>query len=219
MNVRNVFLILSTGILAAIAGIYFIWPPILWSLILVLPIVFIGYKDILQTKKAIRRNFPVIGNFRYMLEEIRPEIMQYFVETDTEGRPINRIHRSIVYQRAKQQLDTTPFGTQENVYDAGYEWMNHSIAALDAHDLEENPRVKVGSPDCTKPYDLSVFNVSAMSFGSLSKNAIMALNGGAAIGGFAHNTGEGGISPYHDKFGGDLIYQIGTGYFGCRTKE
>ena len=219
MNVRNVFLILSTGILAAIAGIYFIWPPILWSLILVLPIVFIGYKDILQTKKAIRRNFPVIGNFRYMLEEIRPEIMQYFVETDTEGRPINRIHRSIVYQRAKQQLDTTPFGTQENVYDAGYEWMNHSIYAKDPHSLDHNPKVTIGGPDCLQPYSASILNISAMSFGSLSKNAVLAMNKGAKMGEFAHNTGEGGVSPYHEEHGGDLIWQIGTGYFGCRTKE
>jgi glutamate synthase domain-containing protein 2 len=115
--------------------------------------------------------------------------------------------------------DTTPFGTQLNVYAEGYEWMNHSIAALDGHDLNNDPRVRVGGPDCKKPYDLSLLNISAMSYGSLSANAIMALNGGAAIGGFAHNTGEGGISPYHAKLGGDLIYQIGTGYFGCRSDE
>jgi len=144
---------------------------------------------------------------------------QYFVESDTDGRPFSRIFRDIVYQRAKNVRDTSPFGTQLDVYAEGYEWMNHSIAALDHHDIDSNPRVLIGGPDCKKPYSCSLFNVSAMSFGSLSKNAIMALNGGAAIGGFAHNTGEGGISPYHIKHGGDLIYQIGTGYFGCRSKD
>jgi len=165
------------------------------------------------------RNFPLIGRSRYMAEWMRPKLYQYFIEPDTEGAPIPRIFRSTIYQRSKKVTDTTPFGTQLNVYDEGYEWMNHSIAAIDSKDLDNNPRVRVGGSDCKKPYDLSLLNVSAMSYGSLSANAIMAMNGGAAIGGFAHNTGEGGISPYHKKFGGDLIYQIGTGYFGCRSEE
>ena len=183
------------------------------------PIIAVGIIDMVQKKHSIRRNFPVLGNFRYMMEAIRPEIMQYFVETDIEGRPIPKIIRSLVYQRAKKALDTEPFGTQLDVYRAGYEWMEHSIYARNHHESNGMERVMVGGPDCKKPYNASILNISAMSFGSLSKNAIMALNQGAKQGGFAHNTGEGGISPYHLKPGGDIIWQVGTGYFGCRTKE
>ncbi len=190
-----------------------------WLLLLAVPLVLIGLYDMFQTKHAILRNFPLAGRSRYIAEWLRPKLYQYFVEPDTQGRPIPRIFRSTVYQRAKKETDTTPFGTQLDVYAEGYEWMNHSILPLDFHDLNHDPRVLVGGPDCKKPYSLSILNISAMSFGSLSANAIMALNGGAKIGGFAHNTGEGGISPYHKKYGGDLIYQIGTGYFGCRSKE
>tara|TARA_R110001592_G_scaffold8105_2_gene44623 strand:- start:174485 stop:175981 length:1497 start_codon:yes stop_codon:yes gene_type:complete len=192
-------------------------PSILWILFIVVPIIVLGLVDIFQTKHAIRRNFPVIGNFRYLLEDIRPEIMQYFVETDTEGRPINRIFRSLIYQRAKKANDTTPFGTQMDVYAAGYEWMDHSIYANNHADIQHESRILVGGKDCLQPYSASILNISAMSFGSLSKNAVLAMNTGAKIGGFAHNTGEGGISPYHKQPGGDLIWQIGTGYFGCRT--
>lgn len=190
-----------------------------WLLLLLVPILLLGIYDALQRKHSITRNFPVLGHGRYIAEWLRPKMYQYFVESDTDGRPFSRIFRDIVYQRAKNVRDTSPFGTQLDVYAEGYEWMNHSIAALDHHDIEANQRVLIGGPDCKKPYSCSIFNVSAMSFGSLSKNAVMALNGGAAIGGFAHNTGEGGISPYHSKHGGDLIYQIGTGYFGCRSKD
>jgi len=175
--------------------------------------------DFFQKKSAIKRNFPVLGRSRFVAEWLRPKLYQYFIESDTDGRPFSRLKRNIVYQRAKGVNDTTPFGTQLNVYDEGYEWMNHSINPIDAHTMDEHPRVTIGGKNCKQPYSCSVFNVSAMSFGSLSKNAVMALNGGAAIGHFAHNTGEGGIAPYHDKYGGDLIYQIGTGYFGCRTKD
>lgn len=191
----------------------------LWLFIVVGPVLLIGIFDIIQTKHTIRRNFPVIGNFRYMLEKIRPEIMQYFVETDTEGRPIDRLNRSVIYQRAKKVNDTTPFGTQLNVYDIGYEWMDHSIYALNVSRAKNDLRVHVGGTECTKPYNASILNISAMSFGSLSKNAILAMNTGAKIGDFAQNTGEGGLSPYHLEPGGDLIWQIGTGYYGCRTKE
>ncbi len=190
-----------------------------WLLLPLLPIILLGIYDMTQNKHAIMRNFPILGRARYFMEEIRPKLYQYFIESDTNGMPFNRINRSIIYQRAKQELDTAPFGTQLNVYEEGYEWMDHSIASLDPHKLDENPKVLIGGPACKKPYKASVFNVSAMSFGSLSKNAIQALNGGAKLGDFAHNTGEGGISPYHSKPGGDLIYQIGTGYFGCRTKD
>lgn len=190
-----------------------------WVLaVLMIPIA-IGIYDVFQTKHAITRNFPLVGRSRYAAEWLRPKLYQYFVESDTDGAPIPRIFRSIIYQRAKKVNDTTPFGTQLNLYAEGYEWMNHSILPIDFRKLNHDPRVRVGGPDCAKPYDLSLYNVSAMSYGSLSANAIKALNGGAAIGGFAHNTGEGGISNHHMEFGGDLIYQIGTGYFGCRNEE
>ncbi|NNE26343.1 MAG: FMN-binding glutamate synthase family protein [Saprospiraceae bacterium] len=216
---KSFLLIVILFVLASIgSGIYF-HPGFYLLLIITLPLLVLTLIDINQKKHALLRNFPVLGRTRYMAEWLRPKFYQYFIEPDTDGRPFSRLNRNIIYRRAKNVLDTAPFGTQLNVYDEGYEWMNHSINALDPHNLDHHPRVKVGGKDCTQPYMCSVFNVSAMSFGSLSKNAIMALNGGAAMGGFAHNTGEGGISPYHNKFNGDLIYQIGTGYFGCRDED
>ncbi len=219
MNVRTIFIWLSVITLCLIGLWYTVWKPVIWSLVLIGPIILVGILDMIQKRHAIRRNFPVIGNFRYMLESIRPEIMQYFVETDTEGRPIPKIMRSLIYRRAKDVRDTEPFGTQLDVYDAGYEWMEHSIYAKNLEDLNGVDRVLVGGPHCKLPYNASILNISAMSFGSLSKNAVLALNQGAKIGGFAHNTGEGSICSYHLEHGGDLIWQIGTGYFGCRTKE
>ena len=217
---RNEFSVFAIVSLLVVAGIgHFLWQPFWWILIILLPILALGFYDMFQAKHAIMRNFPILGRGRYLMEELRPKIYQYFIESDTNGTPISRIYRKIVYERAKKEQDTAPFGTQLNVYSEGYEWMNHSIAALDHHDLNQDPRVVVGGADCKQPYNASLFNVSAMSFGSLSKNAVLALNGGAKLGNFAHNTGEGGISPYHLKPGGDLIYQIGTGYFGCRSKE
>ena len=217
---RNEFTAFSILSLLVVAGIsWFLWPGFAWVLIVLLPIIFLGFYDMFQARHAIMRNFPILGRGRYVMEELRPKIYQYFIESDTDGRPFGRIFRAIVYQRAKKELSTTPFGTQLDVYEEGYEWMNHSIAALDPHKMDFNPRVLIGGPECKKPYSASIFNVSAMSFGSLSSTAIEALNGGAKIGQFAHNTGEGGISPYHLRPGGDLIYQIGTGYFGCRTKD
>jgi glutamate synthase domain-containing protein 2 len=179
----------------------------------------VAIMDSIQPKKALLRNFPLIGRTRYIAEWLRPKFYQYFIESDYDGRPFSRLDRSLIYARAKKEIDTTPFGTQLNVYDEGYEWMSHSIAAIDHHAIAEHPKCRVGGPDCLQPYDLSLLNVSAMSFGSLSSAAVEALNGGAALGGFAHNTGEGGIAPHHLKNGGDLIYQIGTGYFGSRTLE
>jgi len=190
-----------------------------WLLVILIPVLVLGLYDLIQKKKSIARNFPVVGRGRYIAEWLRPKLYQYFVESDTDGKPFSRLDRSLIYQRAKDETDTTPFGTQLDVYGESYEWMNHSIGALDSKDINKDPRVRVGGKDCKQPYSASLYNVSAMSFGSLSKNAVMALNGGAKIGNFAHNTGEGGISPYHDKYGGDLIYQIGTGYFGCRAKD
>jgi glutamate synthase domain-containing protein 2 len=194
----------------------------LWWVIVLGIVVFItimGMYDMMQKKHSIMRTYPVLGRMRYWMEDLRPKLYQYFVESDIDGRPINRIDRSTIYQRAKKENDTMPFGTPLNVYEEGYEWMSHSIAPKDFKSLDHNPRVVIGNKDCKQPYSASIFNVSAMSFGSLSSNAIEALNGGAKIGGFAHNTGEGGISPYHLKQGGDLIWQIGTGYFGCRDDE
>ncbi|PZF72657.1 FMN-binding glutamate synthase family protein [Taibaiella soli] len=179
----------------------------------------LGYYDMFQTKHSIMRIYPVFGRLRFLMEELRPKIYQYFIESDIDGRPINRIDRSTIYQRAKEENDTMPFGTQLDVYSEGYEWMCHSIAPKDFELLDHNPRVTVGNKACAQPYSCSVYNISAMSFGSLSSNAVEAMNAGAKIGGFAHNTGEGGLSPSHLKHGGDIIWQIGTGYFGCRTAD
>lgn len=177
----------------------------------------LGIYDLNQTRHAVRRNYPVIGNLRYLFEYIRPEIRQYFIEDDKNELPFSRAKRSLVYQRAKNEVDKRPFGTQYDVYGNNYEWINHSMSPITIND--HNFRITVGGPDCTQPYSLSVFNISAMSFGALSANAISALNKGAQMGGFAHDTGEGGISLYHLEHGGDLIWNIGSGYFGCRDSE
>ena len=214
---HRVFLALCAAVLALVAASALVWPPALWSLVIIVPLILRGVADMLQTRQAVRRNFPLIGHFRYLLEQIRPEINQYFIESNHDGRPFSRNDRSVVYQRAKGELDTLPFGTQRDVYAMGYEWINHSLAPV--HPDPARNRVLVGGPACTQPYSASILNVSAMSYGSLSKNAILALNAGAKAGGFAHNTGEGGLSPYHLEPGGDLIWQIGTGYFSCRTPD
>ena len=215
---RKAFIMSSAAVITAIVFWTFYWTGALFLFLVVGPIVFIGVQDMVQTKQSIRRNFPVLGRLRYVFEDLRPKIQQYFVESDTDGAPINRIDRSVIYQRAKKQVDTTPFGTQLNTYAEGYEWMSHSIVPLDFNTIDHHPRVMVGNKDCKQPYSCSILNVSAMSFGSLSGSAIEALNAGAKIGNFAHNTGEGGISPHHTKYGGDLIWQIGTGYFGARDE-
>lgn len=199
-------------------GIFFlVWPPGMFSLVFFIPFFMLGFRDIFQTRHAIKANFPVFGHFRYLLESIRPEINQYFIESNTDGKPFSREQRSVVYQRAKKVLDTVPFGTQHNVYAQGYEFVTHSL--YPKHVDRGSLRVTIGSDLCTQPYSMSLLNISAMSFGSLSTAGILALNGGAKDGRFAHNTGEGGISPYHLEPGGDLIWQIGTGYFGCRTHD
>ena len=164
-------------------------------------------RDFFQTEHTILRNFPVLGHMRYLAETVRPGVQQYFIENESEGRPFSKEERSLVYQRAKGVLDTKPFGTQRDVYEVGYEWVNHSMAPV--HVDPAGLRVTIGGPDCTQPYDASILNISAMSYGSLSKNAVLALNGGAKDGNFAHNTGEGGVSPHHKENGGDLIWQIG----------
>lgn len=216
---RNQFIIGSLLLVLAAGVITYFWKPFVWSFVLLIPVLLLGIYDLVQTKHTIMSNFPVVGRMRWMAEWMRPKMYQYFVESDTDGAPYNRLSRNVIYRRAKKVNDTTPFGTQMNVYDVGYEWLNHSIAPLPHDKVDHNPRVLVGGPDCKQPYSASIYNVSAMSFGSLSKNAIMALNGGAKIGGFAHNTGEGGLSPYHLQPGGDVFWQIGTGYFSCRNTD
>ncbi len=214
---RKLFIVASCLALAINVAGFFLFPPILWSLLIIGPLVAMGVNDISQKKQTIRRNFPVLGHFRYLFEAIRPEINQYFIESNDDGKPFSREQRSIVYQRSKKVLDTLPFGTQKDVNAVGYEWLTHSL--MPTHVDPKILRVTVGGPQCKYPYSASILNVSAMSYGSLSKNAILALNGGAKMGGFAHNTGEGGLSPYHLQPGGDIFWQIGTGYFSCRTPE
>ena len=177
----------------------------------------VGAWDMIQPNHSLKRNYPILANIRFFLEKIRPEIRQYFLESETDGTPFNRAKRSVAYQRAKGQLDKRPFGTQQDIYASNYEWINHSIAPRPPEG--HNYRVVVGGPDCKQPYSHSLLNISAMSFGALSANAIRALNKGAKLGGFAHDTGEGGFSKYHREFGGDIVWELGSGYFGCRNED
>jgi len=216
---RKAFIAIAAFLVTLTVMLGLTYPPLWWIAIFTFPIVLLGIYDLYQPKHSIVRNYPVVGRLRYFMEDLRPKVYQYFVESDTNGKPFSRLSRSLIYQRAKMENDTIPFGTQLDVYENGYEWLSHSIAAISHHELDENPRVLVGGPNCLQPYSASIYNISAMSFGSLSQNAILALNGGAKMGGFAHNTGEGGISDYHKNPGGDLIWQIGTGYFGCRHPD
>jgi glutamate synthase domain-containing protein 2 len=216
---RKAFIAIAAFLVALTVMLGLTYPPLWWMAIFTFPLVILGIYDLYQPKHSIVRNYPVVGRLRYFMEDLRPKVYQYFVESDTNGKPFSRLNRSLIYQRAKMENDTIPFGTQLDVYENGYEWLSHSIAAISHHELDESPRVLVGGPGCTQPYAASIYNISAMSFGSLSQNAILALSGGAKMGGFAHNTGEGGISDYHLRPGGDLIWQIGTGYFGCRHHD
>lgn len=212
----------ATLLIAAFASVLFFWA---WSGGRIGPgwglaaagLTALGLYDLLQTRHAVLRNYPIAGHFRFLFESIRPEIRQYFIESDTEAVPFSRSQRAIVYQRAKSELDKRPFGSQIDTYAPGYEWINHALvpAPGQSHDF----RVSIGGPGTDKPYEASVFNVSAMSFGALSGNAIRALNQGAARGGFAHDTGEGSISVYHREHGGDLIWEVASGYFGCRNEQ
>ncbi|MBF0491506.1 MAG: FMN-binding glutamate synthase family protein [Deltaproteobacteria bacterium] len=209
----SLFLILFG--LTALEGYYH---PLFYSaLFLLVPTFLLGLYDMLQKGHAVLRNYPLLGHFRYILESVRPEIRQYFIDSDTDENPFSREMRSLVYQRAKGQRDTVPFGTQLDVNALGYEWIGHS---LNPKKVElKNARVVIGESRCSKPYSASLFNISAMSYGSLSRNAVLALNSGAKIGDFYHNTGEGGLTPYHLRYKADLVWEIGTSYFGCRTKE
>jgi glutamate synthase domain-containing protein 2 len=212
--------LLAAAIAALLGG--FVWVAFdrhAWLALLGVAGIVVGIHDLRQARHAVLRNYPVIGHLRFLLEWIRPEIRQYFIENDSEKIPFSRQQRSLVYQRSKGESDKRPFGTQLDVHLPGYEWINHSLqpTALPTHDF----RVEIGGGEgsrCTQPYLASVFNISAMSFGSLSANAILALNAGAKLGGFAHDTGEGSISEYHRVHGGHLIWEIGSGYFGCRNE-
>ena len=203
----GVVVCLTAWVVAGIGG---------WLALVFMLLVGLGFRDTRQTRHSVLRNYPVIGHFRFLLEFIRPEMRQYFIEGDNEAAPFSRRQRSLVYQRAKGESDKRPFGTQMDVGAVGYEWINHSLqpTQLATHDF----RVTIGG-DRAQPYNASVFNISAMSFGALSANAILALNAGAKRGNFAHDTGEGSISRYHKEMGGDLIWEIGSGYFGCRNDD
>ncbi len=210
--------------LVVVTGIFvlgaLLQPWVWWFVLLLLvPAWGLALQDSVQTRHALRRNFPLLGRGRWIAEFLRPFVRQYFIESDTDGAPISRMFRSIVYQRAKGDIETIPWGTRVDVGEEGYEWLGHSLAARDISHVNTDPRVVVGGPDCKQPYAASMLNISAMSFGSLSSAALIALNRGAKAGNFYHNTGEGGLSPYHLEPGGDLVWQIGTGYFGCRTSE
>ena len=214
---RNLFFSIGTFLVAFFLFLGYFYHGALWVFVVLGPLVLLGLYDISQSKHTILRNFPILGHFRFMLEFIVPEIQQYFVERGTDGKPISKNERDIIYQRSKNVNDTHPFGTQLEINNESYEGLRHSI--YPAPLLEEPPRVTFGGEKCKQPYSASIYNISAMSFGALSANAIRALNRGAKTGNFYHNTGEGGLSHHHLKEGGDIVWQIGTGYFGCRTKE
>jgi len=217
---RKLFYLFTFTALLAIVLIHFFCPPSLYltSLSITLALlILLGLYDI-NSRFNVLRNYPIIGHLRYLFEFIRPEIQQYFVATNLSGRPFNREVRSLVYQRAERVMDTHPFGTEHDITEEGYEFTQHSLAVKKVP-REEASRVLVGTEECSQPYLASRINISAMSFGAIGKNAVMAMNLGAKLGGFAQNTGEGGLTPYHLKEGGDIIWQIGSGYFGCRTLE
>ena len=211
------------GVTLLTAGFFalgFVYPHWWYSLIVFVPMLSLGIHDVLQRRHNILRNYPILGHLRFVLEDAGPELHQYFVESNTEGRPFNRDQRSLIYERSKDVNDKKPFGSELDMYAPGYRWIEHSMFPKPViENAAQNLRVEVGAGRCTKPYSASLFNISAMSFGALSPHAILALNTGAKLGGFAHNTGEGGLSRYHREPGGDIIWQIGTGYFGCRTDD
>lgn len=213
---RSRFIMFAIISLLTVLVLGYFWPATLWALLLLVPLILQGIADMRQKRHSLLRNFPLLGHGRWIMEYFRPFLRQYFFESDTDGTPINRMFRSVIYQRAKDSMDSNPYGTKVDTQRVGYEWIGHSIAAMHHEEDDPIPRVRVGGPQCTQPYEASIFNISAMSFGSLSSNAIRALNKGAALGGFYHNTGEGSVSDHHLAFDGDLVWQIGTGYFGCR---
>ncbi len=202
---------ISVVLLAAGLVLGWIWLAVIGALLAAL-----GAYDLIQRRHSILRNYPILGHGRFMLEAIRPELQQYFIERNFDGRPFDRDTRTSIYERAKGVKDEQAYGTERNTGAIGYEWLMHSAAPMDPP--KEVPRVRIGGPDCAKPYDMALLNVSAMSFGALSGAALTALNRGAAAGGFAHDTGEGGLTKYHEN-GADIVWELGSGYFGARTKD
>jgi glutamate synthase domain-containing protein 2 len=219
-NTRSKFFWAMVVVMLVCVGIATQYRWVLWLAVVAGLLVLVGIWDMVQRRHSILRNYPIIGHLRFLLEDAGPELHQYFVESDTGGRPFDRDVRSIIYKRAKSLPDEKPFGTELDVYAEGYKFMMHSVAP---RPLPEEPgrtcRIEIGGSQCSHPYSASVLNISAMSFGALGQAAIRAMNKGAKMGGFAHDTGEGGLSKYHLENGGDIIWQIGTGYFGCRTPE
>ncbi|MEA2250574.1 MAG: hypothetical protein QOG70_816 [Solirubrobacteraceae bacterium] len=210
---------LATLACALAAALAIVTGAVAWIVVAVvlLVLVAVGVHDLIQRHHSILRNYPLVGHMRFALEAIRPELQQYFIERNYDGRPFDRDTRTAIYERAKGVKDEQAFGTERDVYELGYEWLLHSTAPLDPS--KEPPRVRLGGPDCARPYDMALLNVSAMSFGALSAAALRALNQGAAAGGFAHDTGEGGLTRYHLDGGGDIVWEIGSGYFGARTSD
>ena len=213
---RYALFAISVALALASLAMSFVDHAWIWAALIFGALSVVGVADLLQTRSTLRRNYPILAHFRYGLESIGPEMRQYFIQADTAEVPFSRQQRALVYQRSKSVNDTRPFGTLHDVYGVDYEWINHSL--LPAPHRDHDFRVLVGERSA-QPYSASVFNVSAMSFGSLSANAIRALNKGASLGGFYHDTGEGSISPYHREHGGDLVWEIGSGYFGCRNDD
>ncbi|MFC3783566.1 glutamate synthase domain-containing protein 2 [Sphingopyxis italica] len=201
-------------VLLLLAAFAIWWTPARWTLLLWVPLLLVALYDALQRRHTLRRNYPLIARTRWLFEDLRPFLYSYIVESPFDGRPFTRAERDIVYARAKGDLDAHPFGTELDVYSDEYEWMSHSIAPEIGHDRTR--RVKIGTAQCARPYEAALLNISAMSFGSLGARAIEALNLGARLGNFYHDTGEGGFSPYHRTHGGDIVWELGSGYFGCR---
>ena len=202
-----------TALLAGTSGNW-VW----WILVvLTVALLAVGIRDVTQKRHSILRNFPILGHARYLFEFIRPEIQQYFIERNTDGTPFSRDTRSLIYARAKGVDSHKAFGTELQVNEVGHEYLLHSSAPVAP--ATEQHRVSIGSSQCTQPYEISLLNISSMSFGSLSANAVRSMNKGAAMGEFVHETGEGGLTKYHLEFGADLFWEIGSGYFGCRTPE
>lgn len=214
---RNVLLVVGLVGTAGTIAIGLRHPAILWLLIVFAPMFVLALIDLFQTHHSLRRNYPASARFRWFFEWLRPFLRAYIVESDLDGRPFSHDERALVYARAKNDVSTHPFGTELDVYSDEYEWLAHSIAP--SRDVEKYSRVTVGTDQCSRPYAASRLNISAMSFGALGANAIEALNMGARQGGFYHDTGEGGLSPYHLKHGGDVVWEVGSGYFGCRDKQ
>ena len=214
---RNILLWGGLAALIAVLAIAWVHPAVLWALVVIVPLLAVTLGDLVQTEHSLRRNYPASAHVRWFFEWLRPFLRAYVVESNLEGRPFSIDDRSLVYARAKGDVDAHPFGTELDVYSGEYEWLAHSMVPNSS--APRDMRVTIGSDQCAKPYSASRLNISAMSFGSLGANAIEALNLGAKIGGFYHDTGEGSISPYHRKHGGDIVWELGSGYFGCRTKD